>query len=462
MFKKIRNRILVLNMSMLSVVVGVAMAAIFVTIYMRVQNENHEKLMLYPSPNIMANAGFFHVQDPILFSAPAPNGAQNNTVIQQNDPSDHAELKGMRVSGVAQRISPGGGLSFSLMVDTDGNVLDVNSVIDWPEDIYHQAAAEVKNDPGDTGVIVLDGRKWQYYVSSTIEFIETEMMSFIISGQYNIIRFLDVTDSYQMLATLAWTLSSLTAAILVVFFFISRFFSNRAVRPMEEAWEKQSRFITDASHELKTPLSVINANCGVLYANSEEPVESQLKWVDSIISSTDRMTGLISGLLSLAQMDDMRQNLQNCAFDLSGTVDGAIREINPIADGKNINITEQIEENVGIVSDMEHIKQVLLILLDNAVKYSDHNGSILVTLKKNPRNVTCAIRNTGEGIPQENLPRVFERFFRGDPARSSENNGYGLGLAIAKDIMENLGAKLTVKSTPGEYTEFTMTFDTKA
>jgi signal transduction histidine kinase len=349
------------------------------------------------------------------------------------------------------------------MVDAQGNVAEIASVIDWPESIYRQAAADVMKHPAAGGVLILGGRRWQYLVSPAIvEFRSSDSMALRISGQFSSVRFLDITDSHQTLTTLAWTLCGIAAIIIVIFFFISRFFANRAIRPMEEAWNKQTRFIADASHELKTPLSIINANCGVLYANREEAIGTQLKWVDSILSNTDRMTGLIRGLLSLAQLEGARDKPRPCPFNLSETLESAAREMEPVAAEKELHIVKQLERDIEITSDQERIRQVLLILLDNAVKYTEPGGCISVSLEQGRRQLACVIRNTGEGITAENLPRVFDRFYRGDPSRSSGNRGYGLGLAIAKDITDQLGITLTADSKQGEYAEFAVLFDISA
>jgi len=251
----------------------------------------------------------------------------------------------------------------------------------------------------------------------------------------------------------------LTLVILAVFFFISRFFANRAVRPMKEAWEKQSRFVTDASHELRTPLSVIGASCGVLYAGKDEAVGTQLKWVDNIMRATDRMTGLVSGLLTLANIDDTQLVLKNEPLDLSAVVSDAVSDIEALSLEKDLTIHRKIDPGVKIESDREHIRKVLSILLDNAAKYTDFGGEVTVSLKTEKHHVIFAVRNSGEGIPAEDLPRLFDRFYRGDPARSSENSGYGLGLAIAKAITTQMGAALSVESVLDEYTEFTLVFE---
>jgi len=443
MFKKIRNRILFLNMVMVSSVVIVAFAAIFAATYIRENNENQEKL-LRGSPS----------QQTMVFDNPFIRGGAFYT---------RPWVRGGIIPNLTMRISPDTGLSFSLFVDSQNNVVEVYSMMDLQSETYTRLAAQaMEADNKDT--ITLEGRTWQYRVSPiTIVFSEASesfRTSVDVANKYSHVQFLDVTDSYRMIQSLALTLSGLTVVLLTVFFLISRHFANRAIRPMEEAWEKQSRFIADASHELKTPLSVINANCGVLYTSKEESVESQLKWVDSIMRASGRMTGLVNSLLSLAGLGEARLALQSVLFDLSGEVTEAAAEIEAAAFEKGLAIHRDIEPGVIIESDREQVRKILAILFDNAVKYTGSGGEVTVLLTKEKRHIICSISNSGDGIPPEELPRLFDRFYRGDPARSSEVSGYGLGLAIAKSIVEQLGADLLAESVPGGYTVFRLVFET--
>lgn len=443
MFKLIRNRFLLLNMVMVSTVVITAFIIIYAIVFSRVQSDNSNKLTLNATTRMAI---------PISV-------VESDEALQSE--SGETSKTGFYAAGFDRLLSPNAGLSFSLLTDAQGNVVRVNSMVDLPDAVYNQAAkvaVKEKNAP-----LLLEGRRWQYIISPVmVVFSDPYGTSISITGEYSDIRFLDVTDSYQMLRTLALTLTGLTLVILTVFFFISRFFANRAIRPMEEAWEKQNRFVADASHELKTPLSVINANCGVLYANKDEFVESQLKWVDRIMSSSDRMAGLVSNLLSLAQMEDAEHETITTAFDFSLLVEDAAAEMEAAALDKGLRITKNIEPDITLKNDRENVRQILSILLDNAVKYTDNGGDIMISLKNTKHQVLCKIRNSGEGIPAEDLPRLFDRFYRGDPARSSENSGYGLGLAIAKTIAERLGAKLSANSETGEYTEFVFSIATRS
>ena len=433
MFKNIRNRIMLLNMAMVSAVVIIAFAVVFVAAYAREQSSNREKLMNDPMPQISVAGRPFTTET--IHAEPIP--------IE------------FRASGFSRRILPDAGLSFSLLVDSEGNLVEINSMLDLPEAAYNQAAAEALKHSGRGASISLENRTWQYAVSAvTVEFLESSNISFVVSGAYRDIRFLDVTDSHKMLWVLGLTLSGLMVAILAAFFFISRFFANRAIQPMEEAFEKQNHFVADASHELKTPLSVINANCGVLYVNKDETIESQVKWVDSIIRATDRMTGLVGDLLSLARMEDKEHEINMSVFDLSAIVSEGIADTEQPALQRGLFIGKSIEPDLKVNNDKAYIQKILTILLDNAIKYVNDGGSVSVSLKKEKHHIVCSVLNSGEGIPHEELSRVFDRFYRGDPARATDTGGYGLGLAIAKSAADRLGIKLTADSEPGQYTEF--------
>ena len=439
MFKQIRNKILRLNMVMGSSVVIVAFAVIFATTYTRTQNDNREKLLNGTIAQLTVAAG----------------------AIVEGEASPEV----VEVSTFATRISPDTGLSFSLLVDAQTNLVEINSMVDLQMGTYRQAVGQTIAASNITGMITLEDRKWQYNIEPiAVLFRETATPNISFSSAadgFRNIRFLDVTDSHKMLRSLALTLSGLTLVVLTVFFFISRFFANRALKPMEEAWEKQSRFVADASHELKTPLSVITANCGVLYSGKEETVESQLKWVDNITRATDRISGLVGSLLSLASMEDVRPTPQSTPVELGLEVAEAVAEIEAAALAKGLVIQSAIEERIKIESNREHVRKILSILLDNAVKYTDSGERITVSLEQEKRRVTCSVRNSGAGVPPEDLPYLFDRFYRRDPARSSDNGGYGLGLAIAQAIANQLDATLTADSVPGNYTEFRLVFEQK-
>ena len=480
MFKKSRNRILLLNMLMVSAVTLVAFATIFIITWQQVNQDNLGKLeygTLHMSGFSIMHTFYGHTDertrgfnaelalDPLYVSMYSvstemiwlPEPDRDWEVMRGSDLERDNERVGNFIR-MTHRVSPEAGISFSLVVDEEGNLLEGSSPVNFPIEVYERAALEAFRSRSNRRVIAIGDRTWQFAIrpSINIGFIDGEGMVQINHDGVNIIRFVDVTDSHRMLRSLLLTLSALALVILTMFFFISRYFANKAIEPMKRAWEQQNRFVADASHELKTPLSVIQANCGALYANKEETVESQFKWIEHINSGADRMAGLINNMLNLTYIEDSKISVTKVSFDMSEVVTQAVGAVLAAATRKNINVESNIEPDLYIENDKERVRQVLDILIENAVKYTNPDGNIDVFLKSTKRYVEFTIRNTGEGIPDDGMPKVFERFYRADTSRESENGGYGLGLPIAKAVSELIGAKLEVSGKAGEYTEFSL------
>jgi len=351
-------------------------------------------------------------------------------------------------------------LSFNIEVDENGKVLGINSFIDIPIEAYYKAAESAWNNKNSNSAITIEGKQWRYstVISKKInsQIIEGEKSVTSVENKY-LINFLDVTSYNKTLLQLLTTLSFVGLTMLFIIFIISLYFANRAIKPIEETWQKQKQFVADASHELKTPLSIINANYDALLANKEETIKSQLKWLDYIRIGTDRMTKLINDLLSLAKIDDAKFEVQKIPFNISSAVNDVLSSMEAVVLEKGINLSHSIDPEIIIKGDSERIKQVVTILFDNAVKYSNENGEIDISLTKSKRQVIFSIKNSGKGIPKQDLPKVFDRFYRADLSRTHEDGSYGLGLSIAKTIIDRLGGEIHVSSIENEYTTFTFT-----
>lgn len=245
-----------------------------------------------------------------------------------------------------------------------------------------------------------------------------------------------------LVAAAQWAVLSLAAAWLI----------RRMVRPVDEAMEKQKQFVWDASHELKTPLAVISANAEVL---SNEIGENQsLQYIQSEVKRTDQ---LVQNLLTLARMEKNAAPKQHQAFDMSRALlevalpfESAVYEA-----GKSIDM--QIPDGLRLTGDEEMIKQLAMILLSNAVKYSDEHGKIALILEARGDRRIIRVRNTGPAIPAADQEKIFDRFYRVDSSHNRETPGNGLGLAIARNIVLLHKGKITVQSEEGKGTEFTVT-----
>ncbi len=225
---------------------------------------------------------------------------------------------------------------------------------------------------------------------------------------------------------------------------------RRITKPVQDAFDKQKQFVWDASHELKTPLAVISANAEALAGEIGEN-----RWLNYIRSEVQRTDLLVKNLLMLAQLDNEPPERLKTRFDLSQAVlsvtlpfESAVYEA-----GKHLEI--DVREGIEYTGDEEMIKQLVVILLGNALKYSNDGGTIAISLKKEDKRI-LRVRNTGDGISKEELSRVFERFYRADPSRSRENPGHGLGLAIAKTIVEAHKGRISAESEVGKWVCFTV------
>lgn len=213
----------------------------------------------------------------------------------------------------------------------------------------------------------------------------------------------------------------------LVFIIIAKLISTWISKPVEEAFEKQKDFIADASHELKTPLSVITASAEALEKNPKEK-----KWLTNIKNESDRMNNLIIDLLDLAKTEN--GNIELSMGNLSKAVELSVLTFEGIAFEKNIKLDYHIDDNINIKMNENAIKQVVEILLDNAIKHSKEKGKVEVKLK-DTNNIELTVSNLGDPIPSGEEEKIFNRFYRVDKARNRNENRYGLGLAIAKNIV---------------------------
>ena len=240
--------------------------------------------------------------------------------------------------------------------------------------------------------------------------------------------------------------------ILLIVILVSIFLSKLILRPAVAAFEKQKQFISDAGHELKTPLAAISVNAAVL---RDELGEN--KYMDCIRSEAERMQGLIRRMLDVACLEDGGASPeQRVRFSLSEVVYQSTLPFESMAFEQDIRYTVQIQEGCMYTGDPARIRQLMAILLDNAFKYGRSGGEVAVRLRREGRRSLIEVYNTGQGISREDLPHIFERFYRCDKARPG-NGSYGLGLAIAQSIVQNCRGTLTAESEYGVWTRFRVT-----
>lgn len=257
--------------------------------------------------------------------------------------------------------------------------------------------------------------------------------------------FLNVENDLKNFYTFLW--SSIAVSIIGIVFVLILIvvFSKRIVSPMAQSYEKQKTFITDASHEIKTPLAVIEANTEVVEIENGES-----QWTRSIKEQISRLSELTEKLVFLAKMDEERNTFVMTEFSLSKLAQEITEGFNGMAKAQNKKYTVSIDSDIGVKADEKAIKQLLSILIENAFKYSDREGNIAVTVKKNGKYKEIEVRNTADNLKKGDLSILFERFYRLDSSRNSHTGGSGIGLSIAKAITEAHKGKIKAYSLDGK------------
>lgn len=265
-------------------------------------------------------------------------------------------------------------------------------------------------------------------------------------GQVRSIIFLDCKENqsfYHLAVTITITVSTLLTCLITVIFAIA---SKRAVRPFEINSNRQKQFITDASHELKTPLAIISANAEVLQYKGDGN-----EWTQNIIDQTKHMGKLINQLLVLAKLDEVQEKSEKQEADLKLLLEETIEPFEEVATQKKVTLKLHLEEGVTIRVNREQIAQLVSILTENAAKYVNDGGKIVWRLTKTQHGAVLVVKNTTE----KELPdtkRMFDRFYRSDSSRSSKTGGQGIGLSIAKKIVDSHKGSITAKTGDGMVT----------
>lgn len=406
MFKKLRNKFLVLNLVTISIMMLLAFTFIYFmtykNVYARIDMELHKMSELDNKMNVMPKG-------------PVPN---------------------------LKNFQPQRSIGFNLITTSDHVLKSYTSIISMTDEFYEEAKEAAFSNGSNAGRFKLYGNYWSFIIKPNLDGYK--------------ITILDTTAQHDILANLIYTFLIVALIMLFVIFFISKLFANKAIAPIKETFDKQKQFIADASHELKTPLAVIGTNVDVLLANDDDTIRNQGKWLLYIQSEVERMGKLTNDLLYLTQMDYSDARSIFSKVNLSEAVENVILTMEAVIFENSIFLDYDITPNLMVNGNLEQLKQVAMILLDNALKYTNPNGKVNISLKKHNNNAILFISNTGNGIPPDNLPKIFDRFYRVDKSRSRESGGYGLGLAIAKAIVEQHKGRISVASILNDVTTFTV------
>lgn len=265
-----------------------------------------------------------------------------------------------------------------------------------------------------------------------------------------ILVYMDVAAQHQLEDNLMVISGGILALVWLVMLGLALFLSRWVSRPVEKAFATQTRFVADASHELKTPISVINANLSVLEGEGKK----SNKWLGYIRAETTRMNGLVNSLLTLATMDDPSYQRNDTTFMLDDLVESCVLPFESLIFESGINLTVDCEKELSMTGDWDKLAQMIRILLENATKHTKEGGTITIELKKKSNKKVLTVFNQGEQISSVDGAKIFERFYRTDFARDRDSGGYGLGLSIAKAVVNLHKGKIYVDTTVQDGAKF--------
>ena len=273
------------------------------------------------------------------------------------------------------------------------------------------------------------------------------------NGLYRRLAFVDMSMERAMLREMMGSYLRIALAAFLLLLGVSVILARWATGPVERAWGQQRQFLSDASHELKTPLTVILSNAELLSALPLE--ERPARWTDNILSESQQMKRLVEEMLTLARADNLAQSAVLAEVSLSDVAEDCALAFEPVAFEAGKPLEYHVAEGVTVLGDGDKLRRLVSILLDNAVKYGAEGGTITLALEKTDRQARLTVTNPGEPIPAEQLGRLFERFYRADASRG-EKSGFGLGLSIAAVIAQEHKGTLKAESG-GEGTRFLLT-----
>lgn len=409
MIKKLQKRFLLITMTSVILVVAVLISVINIMNYSQVRNDNNQQMNMITDERNLRNL-------------------KERTPIEIENAVDMPEHPGLPAEAAFSA------RFFSVVFDTNGEVIrvDVENIAAVDEDGAIELAEEVLE---------------QDQINGYLDYYMYQVDDGVMGSDVRVV-FLDcevaLTNASQFLIT---SIMVSAAGVLLVFLVVI-YFSKKAVAPIAESYNKQKRFITDASHELKTPLTVIGANTEIIEMEAGES-----EWTKSTRNQIDRLAKLTENLVTLSRMDEESYEEIKEEINLSDLILSEFEEFTSAGKMANKEFELHVEKDIYYKGNVDKLKKLCTILGENALKYASKNSVIKVKLRKNGKNIEFSTKNQVEQIEKGNRNDLFERFVRADASRNSKTGGHGIGLSIAKAIVHTHKGKISAKSEDGKSLE---------
>lgn len=400
MFKKSRKKIVAAIMSILTLLWVGTLCVIYISSYFEVATTNREMLKEHAEQYMLEK----------------PMGGAFDPMKPFPDRGPHFDTNQFKLSTF-----------YSVAISYDNKVIEIRNddAAVYTDAELESAARQVLKKSDTNGVI----DNLVYYRMD--------------KGDYTLVSFMDNTIIRESMNTLFRYTLIFGGVAIAILFFLAVYLAKRIVDPLEESYQKQKQFISDAGHELKTPVSVVSANAELL---SREIGDNQ--WLANIQYENERMGKLVGQLLELARTENVTPQMEY--LDLSRLVAGGVLPFESVAFENGLTLNSQIADGIISLGNSTQLSQLVSILVDNAIRHSQNGKEVFISLTHTRSNAVFSVINDGEPIPQEQVTQLFERFYRADEARNGEDKHYGLGLAIAKAIVEAHHGKIEASCYDGK------------
>ena len=400
MFKKSRKKIVVAIMSILTLLWVGTLCVIYISSYFEVATTNREMLKEHAEHYMLEK----------------PMGGAFDPMKPFPDRGPHFDTNQFKLSTF-----------YSVAISYDNKVIEIRNddAAVYTDAELESAARQVLEKSDTNGVI----DNLVYYRMD--------------KGGYTLVSFMDNTIIRESMNTLFRYTLIFGGVAIVALYFLAVYLAKKIVTPLEESYQMQKQFISDAGHELKTPVSVVSANAELL---SREIGDNQ--WLANIQYENERMGKLVGQLLELARTENVTPQMEY--LDLSRLVAGGVLPFESVAFENGLTLNSQIADGIISLGNSTQLSQLVSILVDNAIRHSRNGKEVFISLTHTRSNAVFSVINDGESIPQEQMAQLFERFYRADEARNGEDKHYGLGLAIAKAIVEAHHGKIEVSCYDGK------------